>query len=80
MREVIRNVQTARKAAGLNVDDRISLALEAKDSELDKAIDEHFQAIAAETLAENMHQEGKHEYETTVQVEGKELIIRITKA
>jgi isoleucyl-tRNA synthetase len=51
MREVIRQVQEARKAAGLDVDDRIQLALVA-DGELGKAIEEHALAIATETLVE----------------------------
>ena len=51
MREVIRHVQAARKAAGLNVDDRISLQLDTDDAELAKALDEHHDTIYVETLA-----------------------------
>ncbi len=83
MREVIRHVQSARKAAGLNVDDRIELSLEvASDDageELQKAIDEHSEIIAEETLAERLTgvQDG---YDTAVKVEGAELRICLKKA
>ena len=82
MREVVRHIQAARKAAGLNVDDRIILALMVKPDgavELEKAIDEHEQIIADETLVEKFSdvQDG---YDTTVNVEGMELRIALKKA
>jgi len=50
-REVIRLVQDARKADGLEVSDRIALRWEAPEAELAAALTEHGQLIAAEVLA-----------------------------
>ncbi|MGE5299165.1 MAG: class I tRNA ligase family protein, partial [Acidobacteriota bacterium] len=82
MREVIRHVQAARKAAGLNVDDRIQLALlvntDGESAELEKAIEEHEKTIAEETLTTQFAdvQDG---YDTTVKVESIELRIVLKK-
>ncbi len=49
-REVTRFVQEARKASGLEVSDRVTLAI-AADGALAEAVDEHLQQIADEVLA-----------------------------
>ena len=79
MREVIRHVQTARKAAGLNVDDHIVLQLTADSDELAKAIDEHSQTIASETLADALAdvQDG---YSTAAKVDEQSLQIVLKKS
>lgn len=51
IREVIRHIQSSRKAAGLQVDDRIVIKLTTEDSELKNAIAEHEETILTETLA-----------------------------
>jgi isoleucyl-tRNA synthetase len=78
-REVIRHVQSARKSAGLNIDDRIELHLETEDAELVRAIDEYGEVIASETLAtitDNLS-EGTR---VIAKVEGGELTVDIKKA
>ncbi len=79
MREVIRHVQSARKQAGLNVDDRIVLGLASEDGELMDSLDEFQKAIAEETLTDRYVnvQDG---YSTTAKVEGAELRISLKKA
>ena len=80
MREVVRYVQSARKKAGLNVDDRIELVLATDSEELRVAIDEHRDTIQAETLATSLGGEGVKEYEESVTVEGAALNISLAKS
>jgi isoleucyl-tRNA synthetase len=54
-REVIRLVQDARKADGLDVSDRIVLWWESDDPEVSGALSEHGALIAAEVLAVGFH-------------------------
>lgn len=79
MREVVRHVQNARKNAGLNVDDRILLSLATPDDELQKAIAEYKETIAAETLAKGL-KEGSYEYEADLKVDGAPLKVSLQKA
>ncbi len=79
-REVIRHVQAARKAAGLNVDDRITLSLKTSEAELQKAISEYNDLIASETLAASVVGEAVYAYETDAWIEGLDLHISLEKA
>lgn len=81
VREVIRQVQNARKQAGLNVDDRIALQLHSGAAELTKAIDEYKDTIAEEVLATSLTEGQKVlGFDVTVTVEGHELTISLEKA
>ena len=51
MREIVRHVQSARKQAGLQIDDRIVLSISSDDSEISQAIDTFAGVIKSETLA-----------------------------
>ena len=81
MREIIRNVQQARKAAGLEVDDRIKLGLTSDDADIQAVLasNELLLTIAQETLASEaimLPVEGGHT--VVVKVEGAELAISFT--
>ncbi|MDN5819594.1 MAG: isoleucine--tRNA ligase [bacterium] len=79
MREVVRHVQSARKKAGFNIDDRIDLVLSSSDKDLSQAIDEHLETIKTETLAEKITKTGAGDYTDTVKVDGQELVVSISK-
>ena len=79
MREVIRHVQNARKNAGLNVDDHISLSLVSEDADLQQAIAEHEATIAAETLADTLTAD-TYAHTAIVKVEGADLTLTLQKA
>jgi isoleucyl-tRNA synthetase len=78
MREVIRHIQSARKDAGLNVDDRIELSLSTDSKELQRAIDEHIETIKTETLTKTVTEVKGHH--SAVKVDGADLKIDLNKA
>ena len=79
MRELIRQVQEARKKAGLQVGDRIRLVVDASDGEAEQAIYEHADVIKAETLAIGLNEGVVSGYETDVTVNGLPLTISLEK-
>jgi isoleucyl-tRNA synthetase len=74
-REVVHAIQSARKAAGLNVEDRIALTL-GGDPELLEAVRAHEQYVTGETLAVSMSFNGGD----PVVVDGRELLIGVAVA
>lgn len=79
-REVIRNVQNARKKAGLQVDDRISLVLLTESRHLEKAIHTHLELIKHETLSKHLTKEGMGDYEVKATIESMNVTIKLSKA
>ncbi len=80
-RDVVRHVQELRKTADLQMEDRIILYLGTDVGELQKAIDEHRETIAAETLTvrwATTPPDGANQ--ATVKIEGQTLEIALTKA
>ena len=83
-REVVRAVQLARQAAGLEVSDRIALAL-AGDEDLLAAARAHEEYVAGETLATSVAYDGEVSADAaadaeTAEIEGRELRISVTKS
>jgi len=77
-REVVHAIQAARKAAGLEVEDRIALTLGGDDELLD-AVRANEDYVARETLATMLSYDGTSGGETTA-IEGKSLTIAVSRA
>ena len=80
MREVIRHVQSARKKAGLQVDDRIELNIASSDAEITQAVDIFADTIKAETLAVKLGSAADDMGKYDVKVDGKPVEIYLKKA
>jgi isoleucyl-tRNA synthetase len=82
MREIVRNVQQARKQAGLEVADRIDLVLETDDAELTTVLNTNSltEEIMRETLAVSLNGKPVEDFATTVKIDGAELTIKFGKA
>jgi isoleucyl-tRNA synthetase len=78
-REVIRMVQSARKKAMFNVEDRINSKITSDSNEVIDAVKKFGAIINAETLSVGTLQE-EPEYTETVKVEGQEVTISLSRA
>ncbi|MCX6728813.1 MAG: isoleucine--tRNA ligase [Candidatus Saccharibacteria bacterium] len=79
-REVIRHIQSARKNAGLNIEDRIELSLITSDSQLMQDIKTHIKIITDETLATKFSESDQKDYKVDVNIDGVQLTISLQKA
>ena len=77
-REVVHAVQNARKAAGLQVEDRIGLAL-GGDAELVEAAREHEAYVAQETLATSVAFNGVEDEATEAMIDGRPLRVAVRR-
>ena len=80
MREIIRHVQSARKQAGLQIDDRIVLSISSDDSEISQAVGAFADVIKAETLAVELNSAADESEKYDAKIEGKLVEISLKKA
>ena len=80
MREIVRHVQSARKQAGLQIDDRIVLSISSDDSEISQAVDAFADVIKSETLAVKLNSAVDESEKYDVKIEGKLVEISLKKA
>jgi isoleucyl-tRNA synthetase len=79
-REVIRHIQTARKDAGLNIDDRIELSLITDDNNLKQAIIDNEKVIVDETLAAKLSYDETKSFSVVVKIDDINLTVSLQKA
>ena len=80
MREIVRHVQSARKQAGLQIDDRIVLSISSDDSEISQAVDAFADVIKSETLAVELNSVVDESEKYDAKIEGKLVEISLKKA
>ena len=80
MREIVRHVQSARKQAGLQIDDRIVLSISSDDSEISQAVDAFADVIKSETLAMELGSAVDESEKYDAKIEGKLVEISLKKA
>ena len=80
MREIVRHVQSARKQAGLQIDDRIVLSISSDDSEISQAIGAFADVIKSETLAVELNSVVNESEKYDAKMEGKLVEISLKKA
>lgn len=78
-RELIRQIQAARKSARLNIDDRINLSLVTGDKKVNQAIDEYSGLISAEVLAKDLSRTGTYDFSEKAKIGESEVVISLIR-
>ncbi len=80
-RDVVRHVQSMRKSAGLEIEDRIRIYLQGEDEVL-RAVDKYADYIKNETLAESINMQGSPDgaYQEKLEINDQEVLVGIVKA
>lgn len=79
MREIIRHIQSARKAAGFNIDDRILFNIDTDDTEIKHALDEHLDTVQQETLGILRQDHQDFSYTTEAKIDGLTISVQVQR-
>lgn len=79
MRELIRHIQSARKAAGFNIDDRILFTVETDSAEIEQALEEHIETIQQETLGILQPKGMDATHSTEAKIDGVVISVQVAK-
>ena len=78
LREIIRQVQVARKDADFEISDRITLYITSDNADANRVIEKYKQTIMQETLATKF-EDNKAEYETTADITNAKITIKLKR-
>lgn len=78
MRDLVRHIQNLRKTAGLNVDDRIALYIEAADALVQQAVNDFGDVIMQETLAKKMA-DAPQAHSAEGKIDGMKVVVSLEK-
>lgn len=79
LRELVRELQVARKEAGLNIDDRIVLNLETESAELKELVAKNLEIINAEVLCVS-NQKLENGFEREIEIDDNKILAKLKKA
>ncbi|MBE5745797.1 MAG: isoleucine--tRNA ligase [Clostridiales bacterium] len=78
-REIVRQIQVARKEADFKIEDRIILDLTSQDEKMQQTIDKFMSKIMLETLAVENKTLDNAEYKTTFKVNEKDIVLKLKR-
>ncbi len=78
-RELVRYIQSSRKEAGFNIDDRIQLSIRSSSKDINEAIDSFRSYIAVEALVKTFEVQKEVEYTGNTQIEDHDIEIAIAR-
>ena len=78
LRELVRELQVARKEADFNIDDRICLNLSTQDAEINQIISQNLENINAEVLCVS-NDKIQNGFEKTIKIDGKDVVVKMQK-
>lgn len=80
MRDIVRVIQSLRKKAGFNVEDRIRVGYKTDSTELEDAIQAHLDTIKSETLATEFAQNAEFDQSFEEKVAGAQITLWLERA
>ncbi len=80
-RDIVRQIQQARKEADFNIEDRIKVSYSTDNEKLNKSFADHKEYITSEILADELDKDvdGEYEFEKDTEIEGMSLKLKLKR-